>query len=62
MFGTLVISLPSRHEGGDVALRRHNEEGILNTSTKLMNYMFWCIDLFSHASHLRVCVCVCDVE
>ncbi|KAI1660217.1 hypothetical protein F4813DRAFT_401182 [Daldinia decipiens] len=47
MFGTLVINLPSRHEGGDVVVKYRGASKILPTSQHDMACAFW----FSDASY-----------
>ncbi|KAH6653845.1 hypothetical protein BKA67DRAFT_658183 [Truncatella angustata] len=41
MFGTLVISLPSPHVGGDVVLKHGGEEKSIKTSTADMSFVCW---------------------
>ncbi|KAI1767563.1 hypothetical protein GGR53DRAFT_99628 [Hypoxylon sp. FL1150] len=47
MFGTLVVSLPSPHEGGDVVVKHCGMEKILQTSEEEMACLFW----YSDVSH-----------
>ncbi|KAI4860943.1 hypothetical protein F4820DRAFT_85370 [Hypoxylon rubiginosum] len=47
MFGTLVISLPSSHEGGDVVVKHCGVEKTLQTSKEDMSCLFW----YSDVSH-----------
>ncbi|XXG93892.1 hypothetical protein Hte_000141 [Hypoxylon texense] len=47
MFGTLVISLPSPHEGGDVVVKHCGVEKTLQTSKEDMSCLFW----YSDVSH-----------
>ncbi|KAI0482354.1 hypothetical protein GGR56DRAFT_183068 [Xylariaceae sp. FL0804] len=45
--GTLVISLPSEHEGGEDVVHRPDNHAILRTSQHKMSFGFW----FSDVSH-----------
>ncbi|KAI1774014.1 hypothetical protein F4818DRAFT_420545 [Hypoxylon cercidicola] len=47
MFGTLVVSLPSPHEGGDVVVTHCGVEKTLQTSKEDMSCLFW----YSDVSH-----------
>ncbi|KAI0446806.1 hypothetical protein F4803DRAFT_546953 [Xylaria telfairii] len=47
LFGTLMISLPSYHQGGDVIVRYLDEEATFSTYEHDMAGVFWCSD----ASH-----------
>lgn len=41
MFGTLVICLPSPHEGGDVILKHGGQVGKFTSSTREMSAVAW---------------------
>ncbi|KAI1504418.1 hypothetical protein F5X99DRAFT_40119 [Biscogniauxia marginata] len=45
MFGTLVISLPSPHEGGDVIVKYHDQTKTFKTSEHEMSYLSWYSDI-----------------
>lgn len=47
MFATLVVSLPSAHEGGDVVVRHRNQEKVFKTSESEYSYICW----YSDVSH-----------
>ncbi|KAI0460213.1 hypothetical protein F5B21DRAFT_498814 [Xylaria acuta] len=47
MFGTLVISLPSHHRGGDVIVRHLDQEAVFSTYKHAMAGVYW----YSDASH-----------
>ena len=45
MFGTLVICLPSPHEGGDVIVKHRREKKILRSSKVAQGFMSWYSDV-----------------
>ncbi|KAJ4198619.1 hypothetical protein NW767_008994 [Fusarium falciforme] len=47
MFGTLVISLPSTHQGGDVVLRHCGKQHVFRSSAHVQSCAFW----YSDVSH-----------
>lgn len=47
MFATLVVSLPSVHEGGDVVVRHRNQKKVFKTSESEYSYICW----YSDVSH-----------
>jgi hypothetical protein len=47
MFGTLVVSLPSPHEGGDVVTKHCGKSKTFQTSESSLCYLWW----FSDVSH-----------
>lgn len=45
MFGTLVICLPSAHEGGDVVLKHCGKKMVIKTSEAVQSYACWYSDV-----------------
>jgi hypothetical protein len=45
MFGTLVLSLPSQHQGGDVVLKHGGMKKTVKTSTSPYSYACWYSDV-----------------
>ena len=45
MFGTLVISLPSEHDGGDIVLKHCGMQKVLKTSNAPYSYACWYSDV-----------------
>ncbi len=45
MFGTLIICLPSAHEGGDVIVKHNHEEKTLRSSRMEQGFMCWYSDV-----------------
>ncbi|KAK5991252.1 hypothetical protein PT974_09530 [Cladobotryum mycophilum] len=44
IFGTLVISLPSEHQGGEVVVKHCGEQKIFKASGATQSYVCWCSD------------------
>ena len=47
MFGTLVVSLPSAHQGGDLVLKHCGEKKVFKTSEWAQSFACW----YSDVSH-----------
>lgn len=47
MFGTLVVCLPSTHQGGDVLLRHNGQAHVFSSSAHTQSCAFW----YSDVSH-----------
>ncbi|RSL53078.1 hypothetical protein CEP54_010572 [Fusarium duplospermum] len=46
MFGTLVVCLPSTHQGGDVVLRHNGQAHVFSSSAYPQSCAFWYSDVF----------------
>jgi hypothetical protein len=46
MFGTLVISLPSAHKGGEVVAKHRGQKKIFKTCEAVQSYICWYSDVF----------------
>lgn len=53
MFATLVIGLPSRYEGGEVAVKHQGDRMILETSKHGFSYVSWYSDVIHEVLPVR---------